>query len=116
MKKIIELNDNLIERLEALQEKFNVKSLAPIVDIVLTIGLAHFEDFAYGKIIQDLSTPMYIPYPVPQPLEQQPLPFIPWEPVWVNKEDGTIDYKWKYNNWEITCNQTGNVDVTYKQT
>lgn len=50
MKKLIDFNDNLIERLEKLKDKFNVKSLAPIIDIVLTIGLTHFEEFVNGTV------------------------------------------------------------------
>lgn len=71
MKKLIEISDSLIERLESLKEKFNVKSLAPIIDIVLTIGLTHFEEFVNGNI--------YI----------NPYPYYPWYP-----QPYTPNYDW----------------------
>lgn len=109
MKKIIELNDDLVERLEGLKEKFNVKSLAPIVDIVLTIGLAQFEQFASGTVIS--LQPTYITYP----LITDPYPnIIPWE---IQDTFGNgKKVVWKHGNWSISCNQsTGASNVSYKK-
>ena len=113
-KKLIELNDDLVERLEALKDRFNVKSLAPIVDIVLTIGLAQFEQFASGTVI--INQPVYIPDT--QPYNPYPTwPTQPWYKVWCGED--TVDpdkVTWNHGDWTITCNYTtGGTNVTYKE-
>jgi len=107
-KKLIELNDDLVERLEALKDKFNVKSLAPIVDIVLTIGLAQFEQFASGSIVVQNQN-------IYAPNITTPLPYFQ---IWDSKDTAVDPVKvtWNYDDWSITCNYTTGVsDVTYRK-
>ena len=110
MKKLIELTDDTLERLESIKEKFNVKSLAPIVDIVLTIGLAQFENFASGSVIVK-------EYPI-QPIPYQPYPPLPSAPQpwheWVY-DSGTSDVRFTHGNWVLCYNTiTGVSNVDYK--
>ena len=107
MKKLINISDNLYERLEALQEKFNVKSMQPIVDIVMTIGLAHFEQFASGTVIINYDWANW---------NNQPYWF-QWQPQYNTGLTPDGDFTFKYGDWTLSYNNaSGQSNVEYKST
>ncbi len=102
MKKIIEIDDELYARLEKIQNDYHIKTVAPVISLILTLGIKWFEK------LNDVSPTMNIPTPIPFPLPYQPWqptePYTPWYPwyPWYNEEP----YK-----WEVWCNGSA-VNVT----
>lgn len=43
MKKIIEIDDNLFEKLTKIQEDYGINSLTPVISLVLTLGVNWFK-------------------------------------------------------------------------
>jgi len=88
MKKIIEIDDNLYEKLEKIQKDYSINSLTPVISLILNLGVNWF------KKLEAIT-----------PQACQPPPTINWEwwtaPVWTYPMSGTIDCD---NNTKVKWN------------
>ena len=58
MKKIIEIDDNLFEKLSKIQKDYSINSLTPVISLVLTLGVNWF------KKLEAIAPIAYTPPPV----------------------------------------------------
>lgn len=57
MKKLIEIDDSLYERLEKIQKDYHINSLTPVISLILTIGTNWFKKLE--AIIPQVYTPQW---------------------------------------------------------
>jgi len=64
MKKLISIDDDIFERMEAIREKFHIKSMQPVLDIVISMGLEAFETLLNPPVEEKVYIwPWYPQYP-----------------------------------------------------
>ena len=98
MKKLIEIDDTLFERLEKIQKDYHINSLTPVISLVLTLGVNWF------KKLEALVPQVYTP---PQ-----------WDYWWGPYTSGsaTVDENGKVSivshddKWNIMQTITGQID------
>lgn len=101
MKKIVEIDDDLYEKLEKIQKDYHIKTVSPVISLILTLGVKWFEK------LNDINPTMNVPTPIPWPIPYEPFcPTYP-SPWWT---DGAPDpYPWKYKVW---CNDGTSFNIT----
>jgi len=91
MKKIIEIDDELYEKLEKIQKDYHIKTVSPVISLVLTLGVKWFEK------LNDINPTMNVPIPIPYPIPYEPyIPAQPWYPWYQETAD---PYPLKYRIW-----------------
>jgi len=96
MKKIVEIDDELYEKLEKIKKDYHIKTISPVISLILTLGVKWFEK------LNDISPTINVPTPIPWPIPYDPyVPSTPWgpyEPTWIWPK--TTDGKpWGYEVW-----------------
>lgn len=91
MKKIIEIDDSLFEKLEKIQKEYNINSLTPVISLVLTLGVNWFRKLE--AIVPHVYTP--------------PEPYWEWTPCFYpttgTAVDDNIEVKWNVINAISGC-------------
>lgn len=111
MKKIVEIDDDLYEQLEKIRKDNHIKTISPVISLILTLGVKWFEK------LNDISPTMNVPTPIPWPIPYQPYqPYVPWEPIWV-WPNTTTDSPYPWEQYKVWCGGdgytiTGNADYT----
>lgn len=108
MKKIIEIDDELYEKLEKIQKNYHIKTVSPVISLILTLGVKWFEKL--NDITPTMNVPTPIPYPVPYyypwvPAQPDPFPYQPCYP-WSETSDSE---PWQYRVW---CSDGTTVFIT----
>lgn len=92
MKKIVEIDDELYEKLEKIRKDYHIKTVSPVISLILTLGVKWFEKL--NELSPTMNVPTPIPWPIPYPeYPQYPQPYLPW---W---SEGTPEEPWRYKVW-----------------
>lgn len=102
MKKIVEIDDELFEKLEKIRKDYHIKTVSPVISLVLTLGVKWFEKLNELTPTMNVSTP--IPWPMPYYVPDCPQPYTPW---W--QEGIPSSYPWEY---KVFCSDGSNFNVT----
>jgi len=108
MKKLIDVDDDISERLEKIRQKFHIKTVQPVLDIVISMGIEAFE-----RLIN--------------PPKEEKVYIWPWYPTYPiyprYDELTTTDWTWGDGGWHFASgagtwhiNMTGtNYNVSYQE-
>jgi hypothetical protein len=120
MKKIIEIDDELYEKLENIQKGYHIKTVSPVISLILTLGVKWFQK------LNDMAPTMNIPTPIPYPVPYYPLtpqepwrPYTPWYETWFcDGQGGTVsntaiyeisglNTTYRVGNWNVSSDVSG---------
>lgn len=86
MQKLINIDNDIYERIETIRKKFHIKTVQPVLDIIISMGLEAFERL----INPPKEEKVYI------------WPWYPTQPIYPCYDDITpVQWKWNNGEWQF---------------